>query len=192
MNASAAAIVSPAELLYSNLMAQASGDGNDHVIACMISSWQSSVGSMPVWLGLSPAVFRCLVEHHFPGYPVERLKGHGAFVNPVREDELEDLSRLLLRDRAGELPSEPWMARLVAVGCMGSDHLWQDLGLWSRPDLTDLMRRNFPALAGCNVKDMRWKRFLYRQLCEAEGIYTCRSPSCETCSDFHACFKPET
>jgi nitrogen fixation protein NifQ len=98
----------------------------------------------------------------------------------------------MLRDRAGESPSEVWMAQALAAGCMGTDHLWQDLGLWSRGDLTGLMRRNFPALARRNVKDMKWKRFLYKQLCEAEGIYTCRSPSCETCTDYHGCFGPET
>ena len=83
------------------------------------------------------------------------------------------------------------MAHVVAAGCMASDHLWQDLGLWRRADLTALMRRNFPALAARNVKDMKWKRFLYKQLCEAEGIYVCRAPSCEVCSDYHACFGPE-
>ena len=59
------------------------------------------------------------------------------------------------------------------------DHLWQDLGLPARGELTALMRRNFPTLAARNVKDMKWKRFLYKQLCEAEGIYTCRAPSCQ-------------
>ena len=38
----------------------------------------------------------------------------------------------------GESPSEVWMAQVVSAGCMGSAHLWQDLGLWSRPDLTQL------------------------------------------------------
>jgi nitrogen fixation protein NifQ len=74
---------------------------------------------------------------------------------------------------------------------MLSDHLWQDRGLWSRADLIALMRRNFPALARRNVKDMKWKRFLYKQLCEAEGIFTCRAPLCEACADFHVCFVPE-
>ena len=146
---------------------------------------------MPDWLGLPPAAFRLLVAHHFPGFPFVGLPGRGGPRYPVRRDEIDELLRLMLRHRAGESPSEVWMAQVVAAGCLGSDHLWQDLGLWSRPDLTELMRRNFPALAGRNAKDMKWKRFLYKQLCEAEGIYTCRAPSCETCSDYHACFGPE-
>jgi nitrogen fixation protein NifQ len=74
---------------------------------------------------------------------------------------------------------------------MASDHLWHDLGLWSRPDLVALMRRNLPARAARNVKDMKWKRFLYKQPCEAEGVYTCCSPSCEVCSDYRVCFGPD-
>jgi nitrogen fixation protein NifQ len=107
-----------------------------------------------------------------------------------RMGEREDLVRLLLMDKAGESPSEVWMAHVVAAGCMGSDHLWQDLGLADRSELNTLMRRNFPSLAARNVKDMRWKRFLYKQLCEAEGIFACRAPSCEVCTDYHVCFGP--
>ena len=71
------------------------------------------------------------------------------------------------------------------------DHLWQDLGLWSRKDLGTLMQLNFPQLAARNDKDMKWKKFLYKQLCIAEGIYTCRAPSCEVCADYQHCFGPE-
>ncbi len=83
------------------------------------------------------------------------------------------------------------MATIVATGCMAHDHLWQDLGLWSREDLTALMMRNFPTLAGQNTRNMKWKKFLYKQLCNAEGIYVCRAPSCEVCADYQACFGPE-
>ncbi len=181
----------PAEQLYHKLIARATGDGNDHVFACMIASWQTGGGSMPNWLGLSPAALRCLMEHHFVGVGLAALTAKGETLAEDRMDELDELVRLMLIDRAGDSISEVWMAHMVAAGCMGSDHLWQDLGLWSRADLTALMRRNFPALAARNVKDMKWKRFLYKQLCEAEGIYTCRAPSCEVCVDYHDCFGPE-
>lgn len=80
------------------------------------------------------------------------------------------------------------MADIVSAGCQGSDHLWQDLGLWNRAELTALMRDSFAPLAARNDKDMKWKKFLYRQLCAAEGLYICRSPSCETCVDYRECF----
>jgi nitrogen fixation protein NifQ len=53
------------------------------------------------------------------------------------------------------------------------------------------MERNFPTLAAKNVHNMKWKKFLYKQLCATEGVYVCRSPSCEVCADYDACFGPE-
>ncbi len=38
---------------------------------------------------------------------------------------------------------------------------------------------------------MKWKKFIYKQLCITEGIYTCRAPSCEVCADYADCFGPE-
>jgi nitrogen fixation protein NifQ len=186
-----AAIMDPADLWYRALMSRAVGDGNDREVACMVASWQAGNGAMPDWVGLAPAAFHCLVAHHFPGAHCGSLQPQGRSAPLERQDEVDELVRLMLRDRAGDSSSEVWMAHMVAVGCMASDHLWQDLGLWSRKDLTALMRRNFPALAGRNVRDMKWKRFLYKQLCEAEGIYICRAPSGKVCTDYQACFGPE-
>lgn len=182
---------------YARLMAHAVGTGNDEPFAAMISTRAAGGGALPDWLGLDPAAFRCLLRHHFPSLGIESLPAlagnwaHLPGVSDPRQDERADLVRLLLMHKAGDCPSEVWMAHVVAAGCMGSDHLWEDLGLRERPQLTDLMRRNFPSLAARNVKDMKWKRFLYKQLCEAEGIYTCRSPSCEVCTDYHVCFGSE-
>jgi nitrogen fixation protein NifQ len=186
----AAVPVDPAACLYRALMSKAAGDSNDHVFACMIASWQAGEGAMPDWLGLSPAAFRGLMEHHFEAAGTATIVPLGREIPEGRLDEVDELVRLMLIDKAGQSPSEVWMAHVVAAGCMAADHLWQDLGLWSRKDLTALLRRNFPALAALNVKGMKWKRFLYKQLCEAEGIYTCRAPSCEICTDYHACFGP--
>jgi nitrogen fixation protein NifQ len=180
-----------ADRIYARLMAHAAGEGNDAVFACIYASWCTGGGAMPDWLGLMPDAFHAMLDFHFPGCAPGRVPNPGRQVPPDRLDESADLRRLMLRDRAGATPSELWMAEIVAAGCMASDHLWHDLGLWSRPDLTALMRRNFPGLAARNLRDMKWKRFLYKQLCEAEGIYTCRSPSCEVCSDYRACFGPE-
>ncbi|SDW55260.1 nitrogen fixation protein NifQ [Thiocapsa roseopersicina] len=180
--------------IYARLMVRAFGAGNDQAFASMIATRAAGGGAMPPWLGLDPAAFHCLMRHHFPRAASRDFLDAigGATSSPeVRGDEREELVRLMLMHKAGDSPSEVWMAHVVAAGCLASDHLWQDLGLWNRADLTALMRRNFPSLAGRNVNDMKWKRFLYKQLCEAEGIYTCRAPSCEVCTDYHACFGPE-
>jgi nitrogen fixation protein NifQ len=183
--------VGPKISVYRELMARAVGDGNDHVLACMIASWQAGGGSMPDWLGLSPAAFGCLVEYHFACRAKKDFVPLRRQLLADRLEEVDELEGLMLDDRAGESASEVLMAHIVAVGCAAPDHLWHDLGLWSRDDLTALMRRNFPALAARNVTDMKWKRFLYKQLCEVEGIYSCRAPSCELCTDYHVCFGSE-
>ncbi len=54
-----------------------------------------------------------------------------------------------------------------------------------------MLAYNFPDLVARNSKDMKWKKFLYKQLCEAEGLYVCRAPSCEVCKDYQQCFGPE-
>jgi nitrogen fixation protein NifQ len=182
---------SAAGVLYNRLVRHAAGHGNDHVFASMIASLCTGGGAMPDRLGLKPAAFRCLMEYHFPGLDLGQRGRIGRPLNEQRDDERDELARLMLMDKAGDTPSEVWMAHVIAAGCMASDHLWHDLGLWHRADLTALMRRNFPPLAARNVRDMKWKRFLYKQLCDAEGIYTCRAPSCEVCADYHGCFGPE-
>jgi nitrogen fixation protein NifQ len=38
---------------------------------------------------------------------------------------------------------------------------------------------------------MKWKKFLYKQLCEEEGLYVCRAPSCQVCVDYERCYGSE-
>ena len=74
---------------------------------------------------------------------------------------------------------------------MGEDHLWQDLGLFNRGDLSRLLARHFPVLHAGNTKNMRWKKFFYRRLCEIEGFSLCTAPHCSVCVDFASCFGDE-
>ncbi len=173
------------------MLARSRGDANDPVLARMLASWQFGRGILPRWTGLSAGTFRRLIGFHFPGFPMRAGTVVRPSVPPERDWERRDLRWLLLAHRAGRRRSEVWVADLVAAACMGGNHLWEDLGLWSRNDLTALMMRNFPSLARRNARDMKWKKFLYKQLCAAEGLYVCRSPSCEVCVDYDACFGPE-
>lgn len=175
---------------HDKLMACARGLPNDDLLACMLATGSQGGGGLPPDLGLGAAALGDLLERHFPGaqWP---LPAPVDAPNAERQSELGDLVRLLLAHRAQADLSEPWIARIVAAGCMGRDHLWQDLGLWSRRDLSVLMAANFPELAARNDRDMKWKKFLYKQLCIQEGIHTCRAPSCEVCADYVHCFGPE-
>lgn len=64
-------------------------------------------------------------------------------------------------------------------------------GVPVRRELSQMIALNFPELARAKNRDMKWKKFLYRELCQREGIYVCASPSCEACSDYAVCFGPE-
>jgi len=175
--------------LYAELMSHAIGLPNDDLFAQMISSQIEGVGALPPGLGLEEADFSELLARHFPGAVLE-IRCMGNITDP-RALERDDVLALLLESRTGIDISEQWMAQIVTTACMASDHLWQDLGLWSRDDLSRLMTKNFPALAARNVHDMKWKKFLYKQLCEKEGINACRAPSCQVCIDYLKCFGPE-
>ena len=110
----------------------------------------------------------------------------------LRRDEWQDLVDLLLSHRLQQDESEIWLAHIVAAACMGSEHLWRDLGMQTREQLRQLLTDNFPELVRRNDKDMRWKKFFYKQLCEQEGGYVCRSPTCEQCPTYHDCFGDES
>lgn len=175
--------------LYAELMAHAVGTPNDELFAQMISSQIAGVGALPPGLGLREKDFAELLARHFPG--VELVIHRNGGNDDDRELERDDVLGLLLEHRAFRHQSEVWMAEIVTAACMASDHLWQDLGLHSRVYLSRLLNENFPTLAAKNTKDMKWKKFLYKQLCEKEEIMTCRAPSCGVCADYQKCFGPE-
>jgi len=176
---------------YKRIMAYSCGDNNDETYACMLASWQLGVGAMPDALGLNSEQFAQLLLHHFPDISQQSIKPPGRTVDQHRSDECDEVYKMLLSHRANSSTSELLMARIVAAACQANDHLWQDMGLWSRSQLSELLMRNFPSLASMNTKNMKWKKFIYKQLCITEGIYTCRAPSCEVCVDFDQCFADE-
>jgi nitrogen fixation protein NifQ len=176
--------------MHGLLMAQAAGLPNDDLFARMLASQVYGTGALPPGLGLGEADFAALMARHFPGFTLP-VGWTDAAVEAARHDEREALRTLLREHCAGADVSAHWMAGIVTAACMGGDHLWQDLGLWSRVDLSRLMMQNFSALAAKNSRDMKWKKFLYKQLCDREGVVVCRSPSCEVCADYAKCFAPE-
>jgi nitrogen fixation protein NifQ len=110
---------------------------------------------------------------------------------PDRHQEYDDLLRLLLEHAVDARQSTAAVARWIAFSCMGENHLWEDLALADRPELTRLMADLFPRLRALNSANMRWKKFFYKQLCERAEVFACRSPSCDLCSEYDVCFGPE-
>ncbi len=175
---------------FDALMAHAAGLPNDDLLARMIVSQAAGQGALPPGLGLFGPDYVALLARHFPDAAPPAPSDRPAF-DPGGMPERDDLLALLLDHVAGRDDSERRVAEIVVVACMGGDHLWQDLGLWNRADLSRLMNGNFPALAAKNDRDMKWKKFLYRQICEREGIHVCPAPACQVCVDYAKCFGPE-
>jgi nitrogen fixation protein NifQ len=170
-------------------------------LARIIQAQRTGQSCLSFHLGLAEHEYVQLISEHFPEQIGVTSKDFGPLAHErtqlreellrMRNDEWQDLRTLLLAGRRGREVDELWMAGIVAAGCMGGSHLWRDLGLVSRLDLRELLVHNFPLLAMRNVQDMRWKKFFYKQLCEQDGGYVCRSPSCDICPTFQDCFGEE-
>lgn len=181
---------SPARVtLHAHLMAHGAGLANDAFIAHLLAGWSLGEGMLPADLGLGEAALDALIRRHFPALTWQPKADPGP--RPTLHPEFDDLVRFIGAHAEPALAGAPAMAQILATACMGSDHLWQDLGLPSRRELSQLIALNFPALAQANNRDMKWKKFLYRELCQREGIFVCASPSCEACTDYAHCFGPE-
>jgi nitrogen fixation protein NifQ len=155
---------------------------------------------LPLHLGLDERTHAALIQASFADLArqygsapalAEESNALRAELLELRRDEWQELRDLLLGARRGADANEPALASIVAAACLGGGHLWHDLGLSSREQLRELLEYNFPQLAGRNVKNMRWKKFFYKQLCEQDGGYVCRSPNCEDCPTYHDCFGEE-
>lgn len=184
------------------LLRKAHGLSNDAILARIVAAQRAGNGCLPLHLGLQMHEFSALLRRHFPDslFWLALHSGHDDAVQrgvlrqqllTLRYDEWRDIRKLLLGGRRGDDISEEWLAAIVAAGCLGGEHLWRDLGLASRAQLSEFLRHNFPGVALRNEHDMKWKKFFYKQLCEREGNYVCRAPSCEQCVAFDDCFGAE-
>ena len=179
------------EQFYSRIKSKSIVTPNREWLACMMASWCAGQGVLPDYLGLESWQFNALKEHFFPGCSLPEQAPSGSKLDFTRMLERDDLVNLLKQFSNPDALETDWIIGVIVAGCLGSDHLWQDLGLWSRSQLSAMLQYNFPELAAKNDKDMKWKKFLYKQLCEAEGLYLCRAPSCNVCVDYPKCYGPE-
>lgn len=189
MQAQAMTLASPTrQQFYEYLLAGSDNSANTIWLAQIIASWQAGEGVLPDKLGLTDMQFDQL-RQRFLGLDADTHSAKS--LDFSRMLEKQDLEQLLRKYAATSNEETEWLISIIVAACLGSDHLWHDLGLWSRKDLSAMLQHNFPEMAARNSKDMKWKKFLYKQLCEAEGLYLCRAPSCEVCKDYPACFGPE-
>ena len=187
------------EALYRWLMQDAGASGGDpfdaHIAASLLAialaEAQGRGADLTAALGLDPAQLAGFVAQVFPyavGWPPLAVPG----ARPERTADEACLLDLLTRCTTSGTAFQGWLAAIMARRAQRPNHLWQDLGLRNRGELSQLMKRHFKPLALRNSQDMKWKKFLYRMIC-ADASYTlCTAPSCAECDDFSLCFGDET
>jgi len=142
-------------------------------------------------LGISGKVLRRFCEQYFCG-ALALLESFGLDGEPTVDEDEQCLRELLRRSRTSAEPLSLLLAILIARRSTRPNHLWQDLGLRNRGELSRLMIRHFSPLALRNDQDMKWKKFFYRMICRDEGFTLCSAPSCSECCDFENCFGDES
>jgi nitrogen fixation protein NifQ len=164
-----------------------------HLFACLLAVATGEPYDIAMALGLDWGELEKILQSYFPAVSLAELK---AFSTPPSEmpplmngDILNLLTTYLPGDASGHTPPPSlWLARILATRAAHSGHLWRAMGLFARTELTSAIRRHLPALSSDNIQGMRWKRFLYKKLCEQSGGVMCKTPDCRACSDFALCF----
>lgn len=164
-----------------------------HVVASVMAlaiAEAGNDGSICDRIGLAGAALAALGEAVFPAAAdvFRRMAGTAGIAVDAEEQSLRDI---LVLYSAGAWRLEPCLAAMIARRCKFPHHLWQDLGLRNRGELSRLMKRHFTPLAERNCSDMKWKKFLYRLVCRSEGFSLCVAPVCSDCDDFGNCFGAE-
>jgi nitrogen fixation protein NifQ len=163
-------------------------DFDRHVFASILAAAAMDGGPIGGAAGLATADMAELVARWFP---------HAAAMEWTSRAEAEDEEAGMVRDlltanRSGDASEGRWLAHMVARRALEANHLWEDLGLRNRAELTRLLERHFAPLAARNTRGMRWKRFFYRMMCEDDGFLMCATPVCTDCRDFSDCFGDES
>ena len=162
-----------------------------HVFASIMAVAAAEGGAIAERVGLSPADLAALIAHWLP-QASRAVAAWASRGGQADDDEMAMVRDLLLANRSQDGDIGRWLAAMVARRAMEPNHLWEDLGLRDRSELTRLLTRHFAPIAGRNTKNMRWKRFFYRALCEDDGMVMCSTPVCSRCGDFDLCFGDES
>jgi nitrogen fixation protein NifQ len=162
-----------------------------HVMASILAVSATERGTVAERAGLSTFDLVGLITAMFPA-----SNGANFLINGIamlsEDDEITMVRDLLSAQRSTEGDVGRWLAAMVARRALEPNHLWEDLGLRERSELSRLLMRHFAPLARKNTRNMRWKRFFYRMLCEDDGFVMCTTPVCTQCNDFDLCFGEES
>lgn len=146
-------------------------------------------GELPL-LGLTQMQFEALGARHFVG-AVAPGPWHAYVITDAAHAAFATAMCGFLISLAAPQPDCDDMrcvAAIVARACLRPDHLWRDLGLRGRDDVTRMLERFFPEIVARNVEGLRWKKLLARELARATGATPGPAPGCPGCEDFGFCF----
>lgn len=160
-------------------------------IVALAAEETKSGRAFPDGMGLRGAELRDLIALFFP-HALELLEQWGPDAPVVISEDEGCLRELLARHATHRTRFQTQLAAIIAHRSMRPNHLWQDMGLRDRRELSALMARHFAPLAARNKGNMKWKKFFYRQICRDEGFRLCTSPTCSECDDFAGCFGDES
>lgn len=151
--------------------------------------------------GLSSQELDAMLARLFPGVLASRdaalaaLREQGAAyaafgLDGAQAEFTQWLRALLDAWRTPQADATPWVTSVLAHACLRPDHLWRDLGLSGREDVTALLARHYPGLMARNVRNLRWKQFLAYSAREHAGLPPAPAPGCPACEDYGACYPP--
>ena len=161
-----------------------------HVLASILAAAAMEGDAVAERAGLAADELTALVAEYFPCAD-DKLASWCAPADRAEDDEVAMVRDLLLAQRSSDGDIGRWLAAMIARRAMEPNHLWEDLGLRERSELSRMLTRHFAPLAARNTRNMRWKRFFYRMLCEDDGFVMCTTPVCTQCNDFDLCFGEE-
>jgi nitrogen fixation protein NifQ len=192
--------VSAEDATYQTLMASQAPLGiaseDRHMFACLLAVTSQEAYPLSRALGLDAESIDQLLADYFPAVAQKQLSRTAQHTTAVAAECNPDLLKILLThvpcDVTGGMhrPSV-WLAQMIAARAAQPGHLWLAMGFFERPQLTAAIRRHLPTLAAANQQGMRWKRYLFKQLCDLTGGTLCKAPNCGVCSDYALCFAAE-
>lgn len=157
----------------------------------------AEAGELPLYtwtLGLAQEDLCQLLAYCFPELAeLERIpEPQYEAIRLTAAPQLHQLVQLLLSLRSLDADASAtfWAAHVVSAAASGSRHLWQDLGLGGREDVTALLQYYFAPFCARNTAHLKWKRFLFQQLALEQPSSAPHKPDCTQCEQHAVCFPP--
>lgn len=158
----------------------------------------AETGDLPLFagtLGMSAAQYRLEMRNVSPESRVFReIPGERFDAIAARTPgEFHALVELLFRHRNPVICMAVTnrLARAIASACFGHRHLWEDLGLADRGEVSELIEQHFPALYRKNAANLRWKRLIFAELGVLLGDPALLPPGCDQCGERNDCHRAQ-